>query len=173
MKSLLFSTLLISALLFGCTKDSSSTITGVAGTMSASSYGFDGSNSGKFTSSAAGIVKATATGTPITTISAIRDGGKESINIVLFKDVTVIGVIKLGPGYTNGGISITKDYTSASDRSIIYTTNNSTTANQGGGEVNITKVDGKNIEGTFYFIAYNSAGNLAFAEQGTFKGTSN
>ena len=173
MKNLLLSSLLMSVLLFGCTKDQSVTTTGASGTMSASSYGFDGTNSGKFTSSATGIVKVTAIGTTITTISGIRDGGKESISIVLFKDVTTTGGIKLGPAYTNGGISITKDYANANDRTIIYTTDNSTAANQGGGEVNITKVDGKNIEGTFYFTANNSAGKVAFAEQGTFKGTVN
>lgn len=174
MKNLLLTTLLISALFFGCKKaEDTASALGVSGTITASGYGFDGTNAGKFTSSVAGIVKVTAAGSTIITISGIRDGGKESISIVLLKDVTTTGGIKLGPAYPNGGITITKDYTNVSDRTIIYSTDQNSTTMQGGGEVNITKIEGKTLEGTFNFVAHNSAGKEAYAEQGTFKGTIN
>jgi hypothetical protein len=174
MKNLLLSTLLITALLFGCKKDSGTkSSTGVAGTMTASAYGFDGGNSGKFTSSATGIVKVSSGGMTVITISGIRDGGKESISIVLLKDVTTTGGIKLGSAYTNGGISITKDYTKPTDQTQTYSTDNDAPNMTGGGEVVVTKIDGKTMEGTFSFVAHNSAGKEAYAEQGTFKGTIN
>jgi hypothetical protein len=103
-------------------------------------------------------------------VTAIKDNSNESINIILLKNAAV-GKISLGPGQNNGGIIISKDYTKAADGTINYSTDNSTAGKQGGGEVNITKLDGNSVEGTFYAVAYNSAGKEAFVEQGTFKGT--
>lgn len=174
MKNLLLSTLLITAMLFSCKKDDESgTSASASGTINVTNYGYDGQNAGKFTSTAAGIVKVTAAGNTVTTITGIKDGGKESITIILLKDVTTTGGIKLGPAYTNGGITITKDYTNVSDQTLVYSTDKNAPNMQGGGEVNVTKIEGKTMEGTFYFVAHNSAGKEAYAEQGTFKGTIN
>lgn len=174
MKKLLLSTLLISALLFGCKKDETTSTTGVGGTITASGYGFDGGNSGKFTASAAGIVKVSAGAQTIITISGIKDGSKESVSIILLKDVTALGGIKVGANYQNGGVTLTKDYTKPNDLTMVYSTDNSSSTNvKGGGEINVTKIDGKNMEGTFYFQGYNSLGKEAYIEQGTFKGTVN
>ena len=167
--------ILISALAIGgCKKDKDNDdAVGGSGTLTASSYGFDGSNSGKFSSTAAGIVKASAGGASVLTITGIKDGSKELITIVILKDVTTTGKIQFGSQYANGGITLSKDYTKPADLSLNYSTDNNGTTMAGGGEVNITKIDGNNIEGTFYAIAYNNNQKEAFAEQGAFKGTIN
>lgn len=138
-------------------------------TVTASAYGFDGSSSlGKFSSTKAGITQTTLAGITTFTISAIKDGSKESITIILFKKAAV-GKTTIGSSLDNGGIELSKDYTKPADLELRYSTDNNGRM-QGGGEVNITKVDGNYVEGTFYAVAYNNSKKEAFAEQGTFKG---
>jgi len=164
---------LVVLLASSCKKDSTGSATGVAGVMTADNYGFDGGSSGKYSSAATGIVQTTAGGFPTFTVSGIRDGGTESISIVLLKNITATGTIKIGPDLDNGGIIIRKDYQNVSDQTKSYSTDNSGGSTKGGGEIVITKLDGKIVEGTFYFVAFNSAGKEAFAENGAFKGTIN
>lgn len=140
-------------------------------TLTAGNYGFDGGNSGKFSSTAAGIVKTSAAGTTILTISGIKDGGKESINMVLYGDVKV-QTYKLGSG-SQSGIVIRKDYQNVTDQSMSYSTDNDSPTMTGGGEVKITSVNGNKIEGEFYAVCHNNSGKEAFAEQGKFSGTVN
>jgi len=156
----------------GCkksTNDPTGGGTGGAATVTASVYGFDGGNSGKFSSTKAGMTQTTLAGITTFSISAIKDGSNESITIILFKKAAV-GKTTIGSAVDNGGIVLSKDYTKPADLSLKYSTDNNGKM-QGGGEVNITKVDGNNVEGTFYAVAYNSSGKEAFAEQGSFKGT--
>ncbi|GAB2683766.1 hypothetical protein GCM10027037_00950 [Mucilaginibacter koreensis] len=174
MKKLTMAVLLLAVLgTAACKKDkdedTSASATGAAATVTAGNYGFDGGSSGKFSSTKAGMTQVTAAGITTFSISAIKDGSNESISIVLLKKVAV-GKYALGPSQSNGGIIISKDYTKAADGTMNYSTDNSGTM-AGGGEVNITKVDGSSVEGTFYAIAYNSARKESFAEQGSFKGT--
>lgn len=167
--------LAVAATLGACKKDeikATGTTSGTSAKVSASLYGFDGGNSGKFTSTKASITQVTAGGLSTFTVSAIRDGGNEIISIVALKKITATGKIAFGPSITNGLITISKDYTKLSDLSASYTTDKSNPNGvKGGGELNVTKLDGNTIEGTFYAIAYNSAGKEAFVEQGTFSGT--
>lgn len=161
------------ALLFttACKKDDTNgvTATGAAATVTAGNYGFDGAASlGKFSSTKAGMTQTTAAGLTTFTISAIKDGSNESISIILLKGAAV-GKVQFGPSLNNGGIIISKDYTKAGDGAANYSTDNSGTM-AGGGELNITKVDGKTVEGTFYAVAYNNARKEAFVEQGSFSG---
>ncbi|TDO21306.1 hypothetical protein [Pedobacter duraquae] len=166
-------TVIAMAMLFmtSCKKDNSENpaATGGAATVTAGNYGFDGSASlGKFSSTKAGITQTTVAGITTFSISAIKDGTNESITIILLKKAAV-GKVQLGSSLSNGGIIISKDYMKAADGSVNYSTDNSG-AMTGGGEVNITKVDGNSVEGTFYAIAYNNARKEAFVEQGTFSG---
>ncbi|GAB3926011.1 DUF6252 family protein [Mucilaginibacter myungsuensis] len=173
MKKLTLGALIIlTVFTLGCKKDQTETPTttsGAGATVTAGNYGFDGSASlGKFSSTKAGIVQLTANGVTTFTLTAIKDGSNQSITIILLKKAAV-GKFALGPAQTNGGIIISKDYTKASDGTLNYSTDKSGTM-QGGGEVNITKLDGSTVEGSFYAIAYNSSGKEAFVEQGTFLG---
>jgi hypothetical protein len=140
--------------------------------MSAANYGFDGATGTAFSSTAAGIVSALNT----FTISGIKDGGsKESISIVLW-NVTATGTFDLDKDNAAGnGATITKDYSNVTDKTIMYSTDNTEagTQNIGGGKVVITSLTATDAEGTFYITAYNSAGKAAFAEQGKFKGKIN
>lgn len=145
--------------------------TGGSATLTAEQYGFDGAHSGKFSSTKAGIVKTSAAGMTILTISAIRDGGNESINMVLYGDVKV-QTYTLGSGSQNG-IIIRKDYQNVTDQAKSYSTDNNGANLTGGGEVKITSVNGNKIEGTFYAIGFNNAKSEAYAEQGKFSGTIN
>lgn len=154
-----------------CKKDNKEnpTATGGAATVTAGNYGFDGSASlGKFSSTKAGITQLSAQGITTFTVTAIKDGGNESITIILLNKAAV-GKVQLGPALSNGGIIISKDYTKAGDGAINYSTDKSGNM-AGGGEVNFTKVDGKSVEGTFYAVAYNNARKEAFVEQGSFSG---
>ncbi len=177
MKKITVGMLMLIAVLSACKKDKTETDNPSGGnaTVTASNYGFDGGSSGKFSSTTAGIVQtnlpAVAGIDPSTfSITAIKDGTKESLSIIVFKKVTATGVIKFGSKLSgNGGATLTKDYTKPTDKEINYSTDNAT----GGGELNITKIEGKNVEGTFYFTAFNSTGKQAFTEQGTFKGIIN
>lgn len=173
MKKFLLSTMAI-AILFtaACKKDNNTNeiATGGAATVTAGNYGFDGSASlGKFSSTKAGITQVSINGVTSFNVTAIRDGGNESITLILLKKAAV-GKVPFGPALSNGGIIISKDYTKAGDGALNYSTDNSGTMS-GGGEVNFTKVDGNNVEGTFYAVAYNNAKKEAFVEQGSFKGT--
>ncbi|MFD2144412.1 hypothetical protein [Mucilaginibacter antarcticus] len=68
----------------------------------------------------------------------------------MLKKITATGKISFAGDITNGGITIMKDYTKVSDRTLSYTTDqNSSTGAKGGGEINITKLDGNTVEGTF------------------------
>ncbi len=158
-----------------CKKDNATdtpTASGGAATVTAGNYGFDGSVSlGRFSSTKAGIAQVSLNGVSTFSISAIRDGGNESISIIVLRKITATGKISFGPSLSNGGITISKDYTKPADLTLVYSTDRSTNLKSGGGELNITKLDGNSVEGTFYAVAYNSAGKEAFVEQGTFKGT--
>lgn len=152
-------------------KDEETPATGGNATVTMGNYGFDGSASlGKFSSTKAGMTQATAAGITSFTVTAIKDGSNESVTIILLKKAAV-GKYSLGPQQSNGGIVLSKDYTKAGDGALNYSTDLSGTNMAGGSEVNITKVDGNNVEGTFYAVAYNNARKEAFAEQGSFKGT--
>jgi len=172
MKQLFFTTLIaaVAVAASSCKKDSNPSATGTGATVTAERYGFDGGNAGKFTSTQAGIIQTSLGGVSNFSISAIRDGGKESITIIVLKPITSTGVIQLGSDLDNGGIVIMKDYTNPSDLTQRYSTDNDGVTTTGGGEINITKLNGDNVEGTFYAVAYNSTGKEAFAEQGSFKG---
>ena len=140
-------------------------------------YGFDGTSGTDFKSTKAGIIQTTVGGITTFAISAIRDGGNESITITLLKKVTAVGKIQFGPSLTNGGIVISKDYTKPADISLNYSSDlkgpGNTNAMIAGGEVVITKLDGNYVEGTFSVLCYNGNAKEAFAEQGKFKGNIN
>jgi hypothetical protein len=142
-------------------------------TVTASSYGFDGGNSGKFSSTKAGIVQVTVGGITTFTISAIKDGSNESIALVILKKISTTGKVSFGPALSNGGLIISKDYNKPADLSLNYSSDNSSRLMQGGGEINVTKLEGNNIEGTFSAVCFNNAEKESFVEQGTFKGTIN
>lgn len=172
----LFVGLTITTTLISCNRNdednsNSENITGASATVTAENYGFDGNRSGKFSSTKAGIVKTSVAGMTILTISAIRDGGNESINMVLYGDVKA-QTYSLGNGSQNG-IVIRKDYQNITDQSKSYSTDNNGNNLTGGGEVKITSVNGNKIEGTFYAVGFNNAKSEAYAEQGKFSGTIN
>lgn len=173
----LFAGLFMSSILFSCHRDgddenNNANNAGSSATLTAENYGFDGSHAGKFSSTAAGIVRTSAAGMTIITISGIRDGGKESINMVLYGDVAANKTYTLGNGSQNG-IVIRKDYQNVTDQAMSYSTDNNGTNMTGGGEVKITSVNGNKVEGTFYAVGYNNSGKEAYAEQGKFSGTIN
>jgi hypothetical protein len=173
MKSLSLCLVFVMAL-GACKKDSTTSpanTTCASATVTASGYGFDGQNSGKFSSTKAGITQTTVAGLTTFTISAIIDGGNTSIGIVVLQKITTTGKIAFSPSLNNGGITISKDYTQPSDRTMNYTTDQNSATVKGGGEINITKISGTSVEGTFTAVAHNSAGAEAFIEQGTFSGT--
>jgi hypothetical protein len=154
-----------------CKKDSSNNPSGNgAATVKAANYGFDGTGGAAFSSTAAGIVKLGN----VFTITAVKDGTKESITIVL-NNVTSTGTFDLLQDNTSGhGAIISKDYTKPTDGALNYSTDNpSSTGVKGGGEVKITSLTSTTAEGTFYIVGHNSAGKDGFAEQGTFTGKVN
>lgn len=172
----LFAALFIGSIMICCNRDDDETpgenpATGSA-VLTAEHYGFDGAHSGKFSSATAGIVKTSAAGMTVITISGIRDGGRESINMVLYGDIEVNKIYALGSSSQNG-IVIRKDYQNVTDQTLSYSTSNNGATMTGGGEVKITAVNGNKVEGTFYAVAYNTAGSEAYAEQGKFSGTVN
>jgi len=174
-RSLAIMALAVATLFAACGKDDSTTPgpsgTGGDATLTAERYGFDGGTAtSSFKATAAGITKTSLAGISQLSITGIRDGGKESITIIVLKDVTGTGKIQFGPDLDNGGIVIRKDYTNVADMSMSYSTDNSGGAKKGGGEINITSYDGTNMEGTFYLVGYNRSGSEAYAEQGAFKG---
>ena len=153
-----------------CKKDSTTPKAGVAASLTADNYGFDGSGGSAFKSTQAGIVSAAG----IFTISAIKDGTTQSMSIVLI-GVTATGTYSLDQGNAAGhGAIITKDYTKPTDLTLNYSTDNDDGRGvKGGGQVVITKLTASEAEGTFYFTGYNSAGKAGFAEQGKFSGKIN
>ena len=167
--------LAITSLFASCGKDES-TIPGTSGTggdatLTAERYGFDGGTAASsFKATAAGITRTSLAGISQLSITGIRDGGKESVTIIVLKDITGTGKIQFGAGVDNGGIVIRKDYTNVADMDMSYSTDNNGASMKGGGEINITAYDGTNIEGTFYAVCYNASGKEAYAEQGAFKG---
>lgn len=140
-------------------------------TVTAERYGFDGGTIGKFSSTKAGITQVTAAGITTFSITAIRDGGNESFTLIILKKITSTGKISFGSALSNGGMIISKDYTKVADPALTYSSDRNSKLMQGGGEINITKLDGNEIEGTFNAICFNNAEKEAYAEQGTFKGT--
>lgn len=174
MKKILFSQLVLAMLIItACKKNKSDqpeTTSGNA-TLTAGNYGFDGTASlGKFSSTKVGITQITVNGLTTFTLSAIKDGSNESISIVLLQKITATGKITLTYNGATGGIVLSKDYTKPGDLSLNYSTERFSTTGKGGGEINITKLDGNTIEGTFYAIAYNNTGKESFVEQGAFSG---
>ncbi len=159
---------------FSCKKDNATTTPTTTGGGAATvngNYGFDGARLTAFASTKAGIVQTTLAGITSFNISAVRDGGNESISIIALKNITGPTTIDFNPSLSNGGIIISKDYTKAGDQTANYSTDNNGPAGaKGGGQLKITAYDGTNVEGTFYAIAYNGSGSIASVEQGTFKG---
>ncbi|MEO6149947.1 MAG: hypothetical protein ABIN95_09030 [Mucilaginibacter sp.] len=136
-----------------------------AATVTASNYGIDGGGSGKFNSTAAAIVKVG----PVFNVTAIIDGGKQSININLL-GVTTAKEYDLDAGNSSGNVAyMFNDYQKTTEG--FSTQNSSSTSMIGGGKVTITKLTDTEAEGTFYIVAHNAAGKAAYAENGTFKGT--
>jgi hypothetical protein len=173
MKNLKFSIIVLALVGVGvtsCKKDSTTPKAGVAASVAADSYGFDGSGGAAFKSTQAGIVSAAG----IFTVSAIKDGTTQSMTIVLI-GATAAGTYSLDRGNAAGnGAVITKDYTKPTDNTLSYTTDNDDGHDvKGGGKVVITKLTSTEAEGTFYFTGYNSTGKAGFAEQGKFSGKIN
>ncbi|MEE1944518.1 hypothetical protein VRU48_05320 [Pedobacter sp. KR3-3] len=145
---------------------------GGSATLTASNYGVDGTASGKFSATKAGITQTTVAGVTTFAISAIKDGSNESINIIVPRKITATGKITfVYNDSSNGGITFSKDYTKPADGALNYKTDAFNSTTKGGGELNITKLDGSKIEGTFYFVAINANGKEAWAENGAFSGT--
>ncbi|WP_295793444.1 hypothetical protein [Mucilaginibacter sp.] len=173
MKTLKSSIILFAIVVAGltsCKKDSTTPKAGVAASLTADNYGFDGGGGAAFKSTQAGIVVAAGT----FTVSAIKDGTTQSMSIVLI-GATTTGTYSLDQGNTAGnGALITKDYTKPTDNTLSYSTDNDDLHGvKGGGKVVITKFTSTEAEGTFYFTGYNSAGKAGFAEQGKFSGKIN
>lgn len=173
MKKLMIASLLLIMGFTSCKKDDDKEpeIAAGAATVSANLYGFDGGNSGKFSSTKAGITQVTAGGVTTFTVTAIKDNSNESITLILLKKITATGKISFGSALANGGMIISKDYTKASDLSLNYSSDRNSKTMTGGGEVVITKLDGDKVEGTFYGVCFNNAEKEAFVEQGSFSGT--
>lgn len=173
MKNFLCVAMMASCLYFlGCKKDGGTKQDVTGAKVNAERYGVDGAASGKFTSTNAGIVQTTVAGISSFTITAIKDGSNECITAVVLHKIT--GPERINLIYNNAegsGITYSKDYTKPSDANLNYKTTNGNATTKGGGELNITKFDGKNVEGTFYFVAVNGSGKEAWAEQGSFSGT--
>ena len=157
--------------LFSCKKDSTPADATGNSAIVTGSYGFDGAAGTVFYSSKAGIIQNTVAGITSFSISAIRDGGNESITIIGFQNITGPTTINFSSSLNNGGTTISKNYNMAADQTINYTTDNNGSAGAlGGAQLKVVSYDGTNIEGTFYAVAYNNSGRVAFVEQGTFKG---
>lgn len=150
-----------------CKKDGSTTKAGVAASVTADNYGFDGNGGSAFKSTQAGIVSAAG----VFTVTAIKDGTTQSLTIVLI-GVTSTGTYSLDQGNDSGnGAVITKDYTKPGDNTLSYNTDSDDGhGHKGGGQIIITKLTSSEAEGTFYFTGYNSAGKAGFTEQGKFSG---
>ena len=173
MKTLKLSVIVLALVAVGaasCKKDSTTPKAGVAASVTADNYGFDGGGGSAFKSTQAGIVVAAGT----FSISAIKDGTTQSLSIVLL-GATTTGTYSLDQGNSAGnGAVITKDYTKPTDNTLSYTTDNDDGHGiKGGGKVVITKLTSTEAEGTFYFTGYNSAGKAGFTEQGKFSGKIN
>lgn len=173
MKNFLSIAFVVSGLLLGgCKKDKNDDTVAGSGTVTAERYGVDGGAVSKFTSSKAGITQTTVGGITTFTITAIKDGSNESITAVILHKITAPETVDLIYNNREGsGIIFSKDYTKPSDATLNYKTTNTSSTMKGGGELKITKLDGDKVEGTFYFVAINSAGKEAWAEQGSFSGT--
>jgi hypothetical protein len=169
--------MLVAGMFGACKKDDSADpvhTSGGSATLTANLYGFDGGTGAKYTSSKAGITQAIVQGDTTFTISAIKDGSNECITIVALHGITSTGKITfVYNDSSNGGITFSKDHTKPMVDSLNYKTSGYSANTKGGGELNITKIDGKKVEGTFYFIAVNNKGQEAWAENGSFSGTIN
>ncbi|MEO6583774.1 MAG: hypothetical protein ABIO05_05590 [Ferruginibacter sp.] len=168
---LVFTFLLLSVI--SCSKDNApAPPTGIGGAAIVNgNYGFDGNRLTQFACTKAGIVQTNVAGISSFNISAIRDGGNESITIIAFKNITGPTTVDFSAALSNGGIMISKDYSKPGDQALNYSTdNNGSGGTKGGGQMKVTAFDGTNIEGTFYAVAYNGTGSIAAVEQGTFKG---
>lgn len=174
MKKYLFASLILTLTIFNaCKKDETApedTATG-SGTLTIANYGVDGGSAAKFTSNKVGITQTTVNGITTFAISAIKDGSNESINILVPRKIASTGKITFAYNDASSGITYSKDYTKPADATLNYTTAAYNSTTKGGGELNITKLEGNKIEGTFYFVAINSNGKEAWAENGSFNGT--
>ncbi|TZF86322.1 hypothetical protein FW774_04545 (plasmid) [Pedobacter sp. BS3] len=157
----------------GCKKDKDNDdAVGGSGTVTVERLGIGSGTPGKFSSTAAGIIQVTAAGVTVFTVTAIKDGSKESITAIINHKITGSETIDLSYNNAEGsGIIYSKDYTKPADGTLNYKTTNFGAGYKGGGQLKITKLDGSKVEGEFYFSAYNTAGESAWAEQGTFSGT--
>ena len=173
MKKLITGSILLLIAFMSCKKDeTTSAVTGSgSATVTAERYGFDGATTGKFSSTKAGITQVTAAGVTTFSVTAIKDGGTESITIIILKKITSTGKISFGSALANGGMIISKDYTKASDLSLNYSSDRNSKTMTGGGEIVITKLDGDKVEGTFNGVCFNNAEKEAYVEQGSFSGT--
>lgn len=160
-------------LLGGCKKDKKDDeVSSGSSTVKVERLGIGSGAYSQFTSTKAGIAQVTAGGVTVFTITAIKDGSNECITAVINHKITATGTIDLSYNNTEGsGITYAKDYTKPADAALNYKTTNYGTAYKGGGRLVITKLDGDKVEGDFSFSAYNSAGESAWAENGTFSGT--
>ena len=151
MKKLITSALVLLIAFTSCKKDEETEISATGGnaTVTAGLYGFDGNNAGKFSSTKAGITQVTAAGITTFSITAIKDNSNESITIILLKKITATGKISFGSALANGAMVISKDYTKPADLSLNYSSDRNSRLMTGGGEVNITKLDGDKVEGHF------------------------
>ena len=173
MKKLITTALVLLIAFTSCKKEEETEIAATGGnaTVTAGLYGFDGNNAGKFSSTKAGITQVTAAGITTFSITAIKDNSNESITIILLKKITATGKISFGSALANGAMVISKDYTKPADLSLNYSSDRNSRLMTGGGEVNITKLDGDKVEGTFYGICFNNAEKESFVEQGSFSGS--
>jgi len=174
MKKILLITFVVSGLLLGgCKKDKSNDdVSGGSGTVTVERLGIGSGSYSKFSSTAAGITQVTVEGVTVFTISAIKDGSKESITAVINQKITAPTTIDLSYNNANGsGIIYSKDYTKPADGALNYKTTNFGAYGKGGGRLVITKLDGDKVEGNFSFTAWNDAGESAWAEAGSFSGT--
>ncbi|MBB5397080.1 MULTISPECIES: hypothetical protein [unclassified Mucilaginibacter] len=160
-------TMLIAVTAVSCKKDDDVKASTGSVTVTAANYGFDGVNGSNFKSTKAAIVQVGN----LWTLTAIRDGGNESITIVL-GNVTAAGTFDLDEDNTDGnGAVLLKDYTKTADPLLNYSTGYSATGGmKGGGQVKITKLTDTEAEGEFYIVAHTQAGKEAFVEQGKFTG---
>ncbi|MHA4896767.1 hypothetical protein ACXZ1K_18605 [Pedobacter sp. PWIIR3] len=173
MKKLITGSLVMLIAFASCKKDETTAALTASGsaTVTAERFGFDGATIGKFSSTKAGITQVTAAGVTTFSVTAIKDGGTESITIIILKKITSTGKISFGSALSNGGMIISKDYTKPADLSLNYSSDRNSKLMTGGGEINITKLDGDKVEGTFTGICFNNAEKESYVEQGSFSGT--
>ncbi|RCH55523.1 hypothetical protein DJ568_06420 [Mucilaginibacter hurinus] len=164
LKAILLIVLIVAVSATSCKKDKDTkTSNGQFATVTAKRFAFGSGAVAEFKSTAAVVAKAG----PIFTMTAVRDGLKESITIALY-GATGTGTYSLNKDNSTGnGAVMYKDFQNTTNKKLIYTTGEK---NSGGGQVKITKLTDTEIEGTFFIVAHNEDGEEAFVEQGEFSG---